>query len=199
MKSQKGFILIEFLVATVLFSLAGSGLYTGFLQGIKAHQRIQESFKTYDPFRILFLRLEEDLRNTVTLRDYPFQGKAQEIQFPALLKEEDKKGKKETKLVLIRYFLREDSLLRAEEELPPKLVKEKTKERIILNHLKSLEFQFPYEDPEEKSTFQSFWLLEPYYGIPRGVRVKLQTRKAALTKTVSLPQGKIGHLEGKTS
>lgn len=198
MNSPKGFILIEFLVATTLFSLAGSGLYTGFLQGIKAHQKIEESFQTYDPFRILFLRLEEDLRNTVTLKDYPFKGQSEEIEFPLLLTEEKAKGEKEKKLLIVRYFLKDQDLIRTEEELTHKLVKEKPKQRLLFKNIKSLEFRFPYEDQEEKRTFESFWLEEPYQGIPRGVRINLQTPKAALTKTVSLPQGKIGHLEGKT-
>jgi len=192
--NQRGFILLEFLVATLLFSLAGSGLYTGFIQGIKAHQKIQGSFQTYDPFRILFLRTEEDLRNAVTLKDHPFKGKKDEIEFPALLGEEDK-GKREEKLALIRYFTKDNRLIRAEQELTPSLVKPKPKERVLLKNLKSLEFQFPYQDEEEKRTFESFWLGEPYYGIPRGVRVSVATEKASLIKTVSIPQGKIGRIK----
>lgn len=194
MKTRKGFILIEVLVATLLFSLAGSGLYTGFLQGIKAHQRIQESFQTYDPFRILFLRLEEDLRNTVTLKDYPFKGKSGEIQFPALLKEEKLKERNETKPLLIRYSLKDHHLIRTQEEIASRLAKEKPKERILLKNLRSLEFRFSYEDPQEKRTFESFWLEEPYQGIPRGVRIRVERDKASLAKLVSIPQGRVGHL-----
>lgn len=186
MSAQRGFILVEFLVATVLFSIAGSGLYTGFMTGLRAHQRIRQSFAAYDPLRILFLRLEGDLRNAVVLKEYPFKGKAREIQFPAALHH---------KLLLIQYSVKDHSLIRTEEELTAKLSKDKPKEKTLMEGTASLEFRFPYEDEEEKRTFESFWLEEPYYGIPRAVELGIEKDKRVFTKLISIPQGRIGRIE----
>ncbi len=182
-------------MATVLFSLAGSGLYTGFMQGIKANQRIKESFKTYDPFRILFFHLDQDLRNSVFLRDYPFQGKKEEIGFPVFF---------DKKVLLVHYFLKNHSLMRVEKELTPSPFSlsprggeggGEGKGKILLANLQALEFQFPYKDEEKNLTFETFWLDEPYYGIPRSVRLNIQRGELALQKLVSIPQGRTGYLQ----
>ena len=197
MKRSNGFILVEFLVATVLFSLAGSGLYAGFSQGIRAEKRIQAGFKVYDPFRILFLRLDQDLRNTVSLKDYPFEGNEKEISFPVLLEKESSNGKGETRLVWVRYMEKDGVPIRTEVELTPNLKKEKPSEKILMRNLKSLAFGFPYEDEKENRLFESFWLKEPYYGIPRGVKVNVSTGDLSLTKIISIPQGRVTHVQAK--
>ena len=182
---NSGFLLVELLVATLLFSLAGSGIYTGFLEGIRAEKKVKESFKTYDPLRLLFLRLDEDLRNTAELTDYPFEGKAEEIRFPALLDRQS--------LFLVRYFVKDRTLIRSEEELNPKLSRERRKEKVLLKDFESLRFEFPYLE-EESLVFESFWLSRPYYGIPRSVKVILKRGGETLEKFVSLPAGRMGHL-----
>ena len=182
---NRGFIIIEFLVASVLFSLAGSGLYLTFVQGVRAKTRIEESFRTYDPFRVTFLILEKDLRNSVVLKDYPFRGKEEEIQFPARFKND---------LFLIRYSRKGHSLIRSEETLGPKLAKAKPEERVLIQNLRAFKFYFPHHNEEENSFFESVWLEEPYYGIPRAVKIEIGTEEIGLEKMVSIPQGKWGYL-----
>lgn len=195
---EQGWVLLELLTATILFSLAGTGLTTGFLQGIKAHQRIGESFKTYDPLRLFFFELDRDLRNSVSLKEFPFQGKKEAIEFPTLRIEETKEDKRERKLLLVRYFLKEDSLLRTQTELTQKLEKEKPKEKILMKNLRSFSFEFPYEDPEENLLSEPFWPEEPYFGIPRGVKVSFTLKKGlSFEKRVSLPQGRVGRIREK--
>lgn len=184
----RGFILVEFLVAIILFSLAGAGIYNGLMQGIRAEKWIRQSFKTYDPIRIVFLRLDEDLRNTVRLKDYPFVGKKEEIRFPARLENVNQ-------VVLIRYFLRNGALVRTESELKPELKKGNEKEKVLIANVKSLVFQYPYIDTEEKRLFENFWLDDPYQGIPRGVQMNIKFEGVDLSKMVSIPQGKLGHIE----
>jgi type II secretory pathway component PulJ len=194
--SFSGFILIEMLVAASLFALVATGLSTGFVQGVKAHQRIEESFKAYDPLRLLFLRLDRDLRNAIILEDYPFKGKKDEIEFPALLTEEKDlpAGKAGKRLHLIRYFVKDHALIRSEEELTLKLTKPKPQEKTLVKGLGSFELQFPYLDDEEALVFHPFWLDEPYYGIPRAVTVKLEREKETLEKLISIPQGRTGRI-----
>lgn len=191
---QKGFVLIELLVAMILFALAGSMLSFSFIQGLKTNQRIHEGFKSHDPLRLTFIQLERDLRNSVSLVDHPFTGKKGELKFPSLLPEESKEGKKVTQLYLVHYFLKESRLIRSQAKLSSKLTNEEVKEKILIKELKSLEFEYPYQDEESNEVSESFWLDEPYFGIPRSVKLKILSREVNLEKIVSIPQGKMGHL-----
>lgn len=187
MTQKNGFILIEFLTAAFLFSLTASGIYASLTQAVRAERRIQDSVRSYDPFRLLFLHLDQDLRNTVELRDYPFQGKEDEIRFPIF--------RREGELLLIRYFLKNHSLIRSEERIVRGLKKENPREKTLVRSLKFLRFQFPYRDQEENRFFEPFWMDEPYYGIPRAVELKAEKEGVIFNKLVSLPQGKFGFLE----
>lgn len=183
-KGERGFILLEFLVAVLLFVVTASMLWLGITQGLKAGKRVEASFRTYDPLRMVFLRMEHDLRNTVTLEDYPFQGGKDEIMFPTHSKE----------LLLIRYFVKDSSLIRSEQAITTHLKDEKTRERVLIKDLKGIEFKFPYEDKNESRGFEPFWVKEPYRGIPRSVQLKLSTPQLTLEKVISIPQGKFGYL-----
>ncbi len=194
MTFQKGFVLIEFLVAVILFALAGSMLSLSFIQGLKTNQRIHEGFKSYDPLRLTFISLERDLRNSVPLVDHPFVGKKDELKFPSLLPEESKEGKKTASLYLIHYSVKEKALLRSQVKLSSRLTDEKAKEKILIKEFNSLEFHYPYQDEESNEVSQSFWLDEPYFGIPRSIKLKIATASVELEKMVSVPQGRIGHL-----
>ena len=193
MKSR-GFVLVELLVALMLFSLAGSSLYVAFVQGLRAQQRFSQEQKLYDPLRIFFLRFEEDLRNSVTLKDYPFEGKKEEISFPVLLGEEDRSGSQESKLFMIRYFIKGHNLLREKEELTAALLKPEPTVKEIIKDLGSADFEFPYKNTGGDLTFESFWIDDPFLRIPRGVRIHLTKEGISLTKTVSIPQGRFGYL-----
>ena len=187
---MKGFVLVELLVATLLFSIAGSGIYAGFLQAAKAESRIQSSFRDYDPARVLFMRLQKDLRNTLVLKDFPFQGKQNEIQFPVAFSEEGFK-----QLYLIRYFVKNRSLIRSIQKLDKDFRREKAFQKTYLKNFDFLRFQFPYLDEEERLNFKSFWTDEPYFGIPRAVELEFKTKSnQEFLKRVSIPQGKVGRL-----
>lgn len=192
--AKRGYVLIELLVAVILFAVAGSMLSMSFIQGLKTNKRIHEEFKSHDPLRVTFIQLERDLRNAVSLLDYPFHGKKDEIKFPGLLPEESKEGKVTTSLYLIHYYLKNKKLMRSQEKLTAKLVSEERKEKILIKELSSFEFQFPYQDDDSKEVFEPFWLDEPYFGVPRSTKIKITTPELQLEKLISIPQGKAGHL-----
>ena len=192
---RKGFVLIELLIAAMLLSLVSTGLLAGFIQGLKAQKRIQEGYRDSDPLHLFFLQADKDLRNGVPLNEYPFTAKNGDISFPAL-----ETQAKEKKLLLIRYFVEGDMLKRSEEELTAKLTKEKPKEKVLLKNLKSFNFKFPYLDPKENVSYEPFWLTEPYFGIPRAVKMEVLLHGSgasplSYTKLVSIPQGAFGHIK----
>jgi hypothetical protein len=194
---QKGYVLVEVLVAGVLFSMAGSALCAGLIQGVKAEQIIRKSWKTYDPLRVLWIRLEKDLRSSIVLRSYPFKGSQDELSFPVLKIETDSFGGKIYRLSEIRYFIKDGILIRSEQPLSTKLVKEEPKENIVLREAKTAKFLYSYLDAEEKIEFKNFWLEAPYYGIPRAVKIETETSDSGvlITKLIALPQGKWGHFQ----
>jgi len=197
-KKQRGYLLVELLTALTLFSVAGSSLYSGFIEGVHCHKRIEESNKTFSGPKLLFLRFEEDLRNMVPLKDYPFKGTAGEITFPALLAEDAAGKGTRFRLVQVRYFIHETELIREEEELSTKLNKAKAKEKTVLRNVEKLTFRFPVKGETGGIHFQDFWLEDPYPGLPRAVQVNLKTEGLAAVKTVSIPQGLFAQTEEST-
>lgn len=198
--NQKGYLLMEMLVASVLISMAGSGLYVGYLQGVKADRQVSESSKAFDPLRSSWMRMEHDLRNAAVLREHPFVGKKDEMAFPVLMTEMSRDEKKIFKLFLIRYQLVNGSLVRSEQELSASLAQPEIKKRILLKEVKELSFSYSFLDDKEKIVYENFWLEKPYFGIPRAVKVRVQTGNLPdVSKLIAIPQGRWGHLQIKES
>ena len=183
----KGYVLIEVLVASVLLSMAGSGLYAGLMSGIKANRMVRESDAIYDPLRSCWIRIEKDLRNSTTLREVIFTGKEDEMKFPVIASAE---------LHSIYYFIKNGSLMRREQKLSNHLVSEDPVERVVLKGIKSFKFQYAYLDEKEKLKFQPFWPETPYFGIPKAVRIDVELQNGRpFSKLIAVPQGKWGHVE----
>ena len=182
-----GYALIEVLVASVLLSVAGTGLYSGLIQGIKAEQTIRQSNAVYGPLRIAWFKTFKDLRNAVTLRDYKFTGKQDEVSFPIL--------GDSNKLYQVRYFWKEGNLIRTEKEIPEAFVSQGETERTVLKDIERLQFQYAYLDAEEKLVFQPFYIEEPYFGIPKAVKIEIKLRKSEKTfsRLIAIPQGRWAH------
>ncbi len=190
--SSRGYMLLELLTAMVLFCAAGLVLYTGFVQGIRCYHRIELSQRNFNAPKMFFLRLEEDARNMVVLRDHPFEGKSDEIRFPALLPGAAKNGETNFRLAEVHYYLKGQTLVREEEELSARLMKAKAKEKVVLPDGAQIKFRFPYEGEEGKREFQSFWLDDPYRGLPRAIQVEVKKEDFQWVKTVSVPPGFFG-------
>lgn len=184
-----GYVLVELLTAVLLFTAAAGVLYTGFMQGLYAYRRIQSGHKLYDSPRLFFLRMEEDLRNMVMLRDYPFQGKPDELEFPALLPGPEKEGENALRLVQVHYYRKDLRLIREERELTPDGPGVRVKTKEVLKDLERLAFGFPYQDTSGERRFESFWIEDPYPGLPRAVQVSVKQPGFEVLKTVSIPQG----------
>ena len=185
---QKGYILIELLVAATLLSFAGGSLYSGFSQAVKIERKIRTEDALYDPVKIFWMKAEKDLRNAVSLRGYRFSGKQDEMIFPLL-------GEAE-RLSEIRYFIKDADLLRAEEVLPNKFVKGSQAIGILLKGVESVGFEYAYLDEEERLEFKPIWMEEPYFGIPKAIQitVKMKNSEKVFSRLISVPQGRWGHV-----
>ncbi len=189
---SRGYMLVEMITALTLFSLAGSSLYNGYREGVYCYQRIDLSRKSYSAPKLFFIRLEEDLRSMAVLRDFPFVGSSRDISFPAFLSENTDKDKSGFRLVLIRYFVEGQELIREEKEITNNLIKPKPRKKILLKDAQSVTFRFPYEDEDGQRVFKEFWVEDPYAGLPRAVQAEIKTSALETVKTVSVPHGVFG-------
>ena len=185
--NRKGYFLMEALVASALLSLASAGIFTGWMQAVKIERNVRETNALYDPFKILWMRASKDLRNTVSLREFLFVGKQEEAIFPV----HGPSG-----VSLIRYFMKDGQLFRSERALPEKLVRERPHEEVLMKGIEHLKFEYMYLDEEERAVFKPIWMEEPYFGIPKAIKIQIQLKNSAklFSKLVSIPQGQWGHI-----
>lgn len=184
---RRGYILVEVLVASTLLSLAGVGLYTGFSKAMTLTSRVRQTQALYDPLKMLYFKADKDLRNMVSLREYPIVGKQEEIVFPS--------ARLEGELIRVRYFLKDGSLMRSEESIPKGFTAQEAKSKILFSDVKDMRIEYAYLDEEDNLVFKPIWMDEPYFGIPRAVKLTIKTKKNALvfTRLFSIMQGRFGH------
>ncbi len=179
---------MEVLVASALLSLAGGSFYSGLSQVVRMERTIRTTDALYDPFKILWMRSSKDLRNMISLRDHRFSGKQDEMEFPVL--------GESSRLFYVRYFVKDGNLLRAEGDLPPKFVKEPPRESSLLKNTEWVRFEYAYLDEAEKLLFKPIWMEEPYFGLPRAVKItaKSKTSGKIFSRLISIPQGRWGYV-----
>ncbi len=175
---QKGFTLVELLIALAISSVFFVVFSTSLISGMKASRKAQSNFARYQPLRPFFLIFEKDLRNMVDLASAPFKGREASCSFPTFGSE----------LGRIRYFLEGGKLVR----------EEKGQKKVFMDHVKKFRMEYPYEDAKTSETvFLPFWLDDPYFGLPRAVKVSLEIdqkgERVFFARVISIPQGKIGH------
>lgn len=190
--NPRGYLLIELLAALTLFSVAGSTLYTGVMEGIKSYERIRGSQSVFNKPKIFFIQLEEDLHRIPAVREEPFEGKSQEISFPVFLTAVNDQGQEEPRLVRVKYSIQGRELIREVRGIPEKLNDDGMVRKVLISNVENLRFKFPYLQPDGLQTFEDFWLDEPYEGTPRAVQVHLETKGLTASKTVSILQGNFG-------
>ena len=183
---RRGYVLVEVLLAVSLLMIAGAGVTAGLAQGIRAERKIRKIDALYDPFKFLWLGAAKDLRNALALRDCKFAGEADRIEFATYAN---------ARLARVRYFTEGDRLVRSEEGLPEKFVKERPARQVLLTGVEKVEFQFAYLDEETGLVFKSVWPDEPYWGIPKAVKlnVKLKDNPKVFSRLIPIPQGRWGH------
>ncbi|OGW69580.1 MAG: hypothetical protein A2036_04315 [Omnitrophica bacterium GWA2_50_21] len=199
MNTKSGFSLIELLIALFISTLMIMALSIVLISGLRAGERAKANFSKYQTLRVLILTMEKELRNTLVYPSLPFRGKEDWFEFPSYTLSHGISGG-EKKLLKIKYFLKGDKLIRAEENMKENFRKKDSEERAVLSGIKSIHFEYPYAGHTKDSRFLPFWLDEPYQGIPKAVEIRVElVSGASLTKMISIPQGRIGALpEGES-
>ena len=174
--SEKGFALIELLVATSILTILLSSLYMAFQTGLAAYGRTEENLALRNEGEVFLLQLERELRNALPyfrpgLQNH-FVGKKDFLSFSTQLRRYTAKGIKE-ELYLVRYEVKEGSLIRTQRRLRESFPKPEEEKETLLNQLETCRFDFLYVDRSNALQWKAEWLNQPYIGLPRGVRVTL--------------------------
>jgi len=169
-----------------------------FISGLKAGEKTKANFSKYQSLRVFFLSLERDLRNALAYEPLPFKGTEDQIEFPSLTLSHGKNGG-EKKLLEIGYRFKEGKLIRSEESMKEDFKNKEPAAKPVLSGIKAIHFEYPYKQEVGDTIYLPFWLEEPYQGIPKAVKVRIELSSGVLfSKVVSIPQGRLGVLpEGK--
>jgi prepilin-type N-terminal cleavage/methylation domain-containing protein len=111
---RKAFTLIELLIAATIFSIVVLSLYSAFSTGLLSYQKIDAAFGVDQAARILFNRMEQDLKNSVTYtdEDYKFIADSRSISFFTVINTYDRQGNTQPVFSRIKYELSTDTLKR---------------------------------------------------------------------------------------
>ena len=113
MKKSRAFTLLEILIATSLFSLVLLSIYSAFRIGILSYQKTDSASTVYRSARILFNRLESDLKNTFsyTKVDTRFKGTVSTLEFFSVV-DFFEEGRRYPDVCRIKYAMQDKGLQR---------------------------------------------------------------------------------------
>ncbi len=191
---QTGYLLIELLIATALFGLASTALFTGVMQAVKAQEVLRQAQQAYFKQTGLWSRMESDFHNLVTLDEPIFRGRKDEISFPVLRQN----AGQAPFAALVEYVNEDGTLVRNETNLRPVLGREKVLKRKVLKGVGSVQFFYPYRDEKDRLVLLPFWIDKPYDGPPRAVQIKVVMHKPeqVFEKWIEIPLGREGRMGG---
>ncbi|HTL48649.1 MAG TPA: prepilin-type N-terminal cleavage/methylation domain-containing protein [Verrucomicrobiae bacterium] len=194
MKNQKGFTLIEVLIAMVIVAVILAGLVASFQTGLAAFKRSEDYLAAGREREVFYLQLEQELRNAVPVSLYPFLGRPDRISFPARLRRYTPKGPEEG-LYLIEYQFRNGQLMRRETPLKKEGLREtEAAAETLFEGLREGRFSFLTLAESGPARWNGAWGGDIYPGLPRGVQVELSGGSFGGRgghKTL-LPQGVLG-------
>lgn len=126
------------------------------------------------------------MRNALAYEPLPFKGKDDRIEFPSYRK----------KLLKVDYFLKAGKLIRSEEGMKEDWKDKESASKPVLSGIKTIYFEYLYKQEEGDTVFLPFWLEEPYQGIPKAIRVRVELANGIqFSKVISIPQGRLGQAE----
>ncbi len=200
MKRSRGFTLIELLLGFLLFSLIGAGLYGTFQTGMMAYRRSEEGSGFYHEMRLFWNRFMRDISNMFDYANLPVTADRDELEFATHLKRYSAEGAAED-LYRVRYHFRDGRMVREMENLREGEQKTPVKNEEVLWRVRDAEFSYAFYDEESQTlTWQREWPTQPYFGVPKGIRVmltlavsdKANAPKVLFERRIWIPQGRWG-------
>ena len=201
-RSRLGLTLIELLLATSLFAVIGTVLYSILSQGIAVWERSQKDDDSASEERIVLERISSDIRNSFIHSWVKFMGKADEIYFCGYKNAILDIQSKEEVLFKIHYFFADEN----NEDYRPGLYVEEypiqfsfsetpPKPHLLTEQFQKFHFEFGYWSPlEEKIIYQDTW--KDSQTLPKVIVLKGKSTHD-FEKTIALPMGELIEFQEK--
>ncbi|MDD4955333.1 MAG: type II secretion system protein GspJ [Candidatus Omnitrophica bacterium] len=200
--NRKSFTLIELLITASIIAVIILSVYSAFNTGILAYKKIDSAFSGYQEARVVFNRLESDLRNSFVYSKQSslFKAGPQELDFLNVSRIYDN-DKEYSNLCRIKYELSGTTLKRtAYSGLSALSRDDSIKPQDFSSSIKSVDFEYAYIGNGEKKEilWQNSWpkIENQAKQLPLAVKVNLviiskeekQQKLLMFTKIISLPQ-----------
>jgi hypothetical protein len=201
-KNRLGLTLIELLLATSLFAVVGTVLYSILSQGISVWERSQKDDDSASEERIVLERISSDIRNSFTHSWVKFMGKADEIYFCGYKNPLQDIRNREDVLFKIHYFFADENNENYRpglyvEEYPIQFSFSETPPapRLLTELFQEFRFEFGYWSPlEEKIIYQDTW--RDSKTLPKVIVLKGKSSHE-FEKTIALPLGELIEFQEK--
>lgn len=195
-KTNKGFTLIETILAAGMVLVIALASYSAFSQGVKLWQRLTQRTPA-SKLNIVFEKMSSDLRNSFVFSGINFVGAKDSISFAALTLTAIGERQKVLSIGEIGYFFdAQTKSLNRRQRNYSQLYQDKTpSSRQMVNDVKSLRFQYYYYDPEQEIyIWKDNWQVgEEERSIPLAVRIRLEfdekTKEEEVTGTITIFAG----------
>ena len=189
-KSQKGFTLLEVILAMTIFALMGTVLYGAFSLGHSAVEKSQRSFENNQKLRAVDELVGSYIRSAYPYRFSPqdaallFAGEEAELTFVSSFS----RAMGGRGMAKVRLFWQGDEkrpgVLRLEEEMPIRVPSEESNEEhegirnglVVREGVK--EFRITYLDPQsEQEKWEERWDAKERNTLPRAIRLHYLTKE----------------------
>lgn len=193
LRCQKGFSLIEVLIASVIVSIIMASLTLSLQVGLKAHSRNESYLMETRDQEILMMQLTSELRNSVPYSPVPFKGSENKLSFPTRLRAYTKAGFADG-LYEVEYRFASGRLIRSEIALKRESIKQSSlpSEEVIFDDLKESKFEYLFVTESGAMTWQGAWDSFGQSEMPRGIRLKMAGHslgESVFSRDILIPQG----------
>lgn len=155
MKKNKGFTIVELLVAACIFSMMAFAVYSALSAGLNAYKRIKGFAGSQSDALLAFEKIERDIGNTFMINGIEFTGSASSFSFP------DTSGASGPVVKAAYYFDAEEGVLIRTEQVYAAAVKKSEGEgttSVELSPLKELKFEYcRYDEQKEACEWKDKW------------------------------------------
>lgn len=187
---QRALTLVELLIASTIFVLVMTTVYSAFHTGIFGFRDIEENLDIHQTARQVLERIVLDLRNIITYsaEETKFKGDKNSLSFLTLV-DKFSEGKMTRDYCSVSYNRKENKIMRLELLNKDSLKQESdTEPEELASRIKELQFSYAVI---EKDTQQLKWLdlWEDTAALPAAVKVKISIgpkRKEEFERTIFL-------------
>jgi len=203
--AARAYTFIEVLIATLIFSIVALSIYSVFQTGSIAYKKLDSAFELYQKARIIFNRIETDLKNSFVYGEYDagFSGTRQNLVFFTILDSFNVSGGTSRGISKVKYeFL--DSTLRRTQTDGLDILRQGSQEASegLVEQLQDLSFQFAIRDAgnaEKNYSWQDSWPVSigeqdagQKVSLPLAVKVEMLLGDLKFTKIIPLTQSYFG-------